>query len=645
METTFRNPVYGYNFPDPFVLKYCGEYWAYGTGAWRDGRWFGILRSRDLARWEEVGGAVEPIPGTWPCRWAPEVSYHNGTFYLYYSIGDEETMELRVATASHPAGPFLDSGRRLSREQFAIDAHIFVDDDGSRYLFYATDYLEHSHIGTGTARVRLVDPLTPAGAPMPVTRPRYDWQVYDPQRAEKGGVRWHTVEGPFVLKHKGRYYQLFSGGNWQNLSYGVGYALADRIDAPDEWFQVADGERVVPILRTVPGKVVGPGHNSVVRGPNNQELFCVYHCWADDKRGRVMAIDRLDWAGERMFLRGPTTTPQPVCPPTFADFFDVAYQGSLGSGWSCVGGSWIAGNGAASQQSHDPASAVCGYAAEHFVAEVSVRALLAGGDGAYGVALGDQARFLIEPGHPRALAQVRQGDGWVTTAIPLPPDFAPAFYHLLRVERNAGRLIVQLDEATARWETWLDLAAPLPLVLITEGAAAAFAGFALGEGWEDLFYPGEAPPEDWGWHGGPGWYVAGGELRSAGAGSLLLKGALPVAYELVVNARLVGEAGSYGFYPAATDSDLGPRIAVEREAGSWVLVAQYADKTRRLALPATFDATDYQQLCALVAGGRIELSWEGQPLGSIPAPAGATHAGLWADGPAAFDLIRVTALM
>ena len=44
----YQNPVYPKSFPDPFVLKYCGEYWAYCTAAWTDGRWFGVLRSRDL---------------------------------------------------------------------------------------------------------------------------------------------------------------------------------------------------------------------------------------------------------------------------------------------------------------------------------------------------------------------------------------------------------------------------------------------------------------------------------------------------------------------------------------------------------------------------------------------------------------------
>ena len=55
-----------------------------------------------------------------------------------------------VAVSKRPDGGFVDAGKRLTFEEFAIDAHVFIDDDGSRYMFYATDFLEHTHIGTGT---------------------------------------------------------------------------------------------------------------------------------------------------------------------------------------------------------------------------------------------------------------------------------------------------------------------------------------------------------------------------------------------------------------------------------------------------------------------------------------------------------------
>jgi hypothetical protein len=147
---------------------------------------------------------------------------------MYYSVGNGEEMQIRAAEARHPAGPFRDCGIRLTREEFAIDPHVFEDAGGSRWLFYATDFLTHTHVGTGTVRDRMDGLLMPSGNPRPVTRARYDWQVYDPARAEKGGVRWHTVEGPFVLRHKRLYYQMFSGGNWKNETYGVSYAVSPR---------------------------------------------------------------------------------------------------------------------------------------------------------------------------------------------------------------------------------------------------------------------------------------------------------------------------------------------------------------------------------------------------------------------------------
>ncbi len=484
----YLNPVYPYSFPDPFVLKFRGEYWAYCTGDWPDGCRFGILHSRDLVHWNPLAGAMERLPGDATCYWAPEVVYDNGRFYLYYSVGNEETMEIRVAVADHPAGPFVDSGRRLTSEPFAIDAHVFVDDDGSRHLFYATDFLDRSHIGTGTVRDRMLDPFTLAGEPAPVALPRHDWHVYHPNRPEKGFVRWHTVEGPFILKRKGLYYEMFSGGNWQNPTYGVSYAVTDRLDRPEEWTQAADGERVLPILRTLEGQVVGPGHNSVVRGPDNRQLFCVYHRWIEEAAGqsaRALAIDPLDWAGERMLVLGPSTGPRPAPePPTFTDFFD----GPLAPGWDCRGGRWESGGGAAAQR-EPGASGEARFAskAESFLVEVSVRALEPSGrQSGFGVGLWgdvDLLRLLLTA--DGAAVYWRGRGPWFERELTLPSDFDPAAFHLVRIEVDGLRVSLALDGLPA-WEG--RLAGPCAGVsLLTEQMAAEFSGFALTAGWEDLF--------------------------------------------------------------------------------------------------------------------------------------------------------------
>jgi beta-xylosidase len=134
-ENYYLNPVYPDTFPDPYVLKHSGEYWAYSTGRCEDDRCFKILHSRDLVNWRVAGSAMDPPFPDATCYWAPEVIYDNGVFFLYYSVGNEQQMQIRAARSKSPEGPFIDSGYKLTTEEFAIDPHVFVDNDGSRYLF------------------------------------------------------------------------------------------------------------------------------------------------------------------------------------------------------------------------------------------------------------------------------------------------------------------------------------------------------------------------------------------------------------------------------------------------------------------------------------------------------------------------------
>jgi GH43 family beta-xylosidase len=676
---TYLNPVYGRDFPDPFILKHAGEYWAYSTGFWRDARAFGVLHSRDLVHWRELEGALTPIDGAHPCYWAPEVTYDNGRFLMYYSVGNEKRMHIRVAVAEHPAGPFVDSGHQLTDAEFAIDPHVFIDADGTRWLFYATDFLTHTHIGTGTVRERMLDPFTLAGDPRPVTRARYDWQVYDPARKEKGGVRWHTVEGPFVLRRKNLYYQMFSGGNWQNLTYGVSYAVSDRIEREDEWEQAADGARVLPILRTVPERVIGPGHNSVVRGPDNQQLFCVYHRW-DGERGRVLAIDRLDWVGERMTVLGATTTPQFAPAPPTVSGFSGEHENDLGEGWTCAGsGLWSVRAGEARQESSAAgatASARCDARASSFILEVSLRALeLDGAEasaGAFGVALlredESELRFTLAPeaNEARVICQLADGTQG-ETRFALPADFAPRAFHLLRLIIDGTQATIFLDERVVRWQGTLN-AAPDSVALVTEeGARAAFKGFELTHGWEELFTQTERTLAARGWrHNLEGWHLQDELLHfddpEGRFNGFISKGPLLESYELVVNVRLEREhlrgMGCYGFYPAysgggadAEAAENDSLIVIERDSNAddkWALVVRSskdASHAQGWPLPESFDPFVMQQFRFRKQGGRLAIQWEATPVCEIETTREATAVGLYAHrAHVAYDMVRVTAL-
>jgi GH43 family beta-xylosidase len=322
MAWTYQNPVWPGYFADPFVLRWRGEYFAYGTAETleRDAggvaRAFKILHSPDCVKWAPVGAALALAPeeGT-RAYWAPEVAEYEGRFFLYYSsapAGSDELHRLRVAVAEHPAGPFVDRGLVMPESVgFSIDAHPFRDPrDGQWYLFFARDYFEE-RTGTGLAVVRLGrDMLRAGGEPRPVLRANADWQIYARDRPLYGRTwkAWHTVEGPCVVEHERRYYCFYSGGNWQTHDYGVSYAVASHPLGP--WEHAPENEAAV--LRQKRGEVLGPGHNSYALGPDGRTELLVYHAWDVEGTARRMCIDRLVWTESGPRCLGPTTARQYV---------------------------------------------------------------------------------------------------------------------------------------------------------------------------------------------------------------------------------------------------------------------------------------------------------------------------------------------
>ena len=306
--TTFANPVHRGYFADPFVLKVDELYFAYGTGAAPGGRPFEVLESADLVHWESLGGALDPLEEEWAIDyWAPEVAFEDNLFHMYYSVGRGDRGHLlRVATASRPEGPFVDADLVLTPDElFAIDAHPFRDDDGQWYLFYARDVLEGERVGTTVAVDRMTSMTSLAGEPRTLLTPSHDWQLNTRARDIYHAVYdWHTLEGPVVRKRAGRYWLFYSAGSWKEAGYGVSYAVADHPMGPYQ-----EPEPGPVILQTIPGEVIGPGHNSIVTGPDGED-WIVYHAWDPAATARQMWIDRLVWGEDGPRRSGPTQGPQ-----------------------------------------------------------------------------------------------------------------------------------------------------------------------------------------------------------------------------------------------------------------------------------------------------------------------------------------------
>jgi beta-xylosidase len=303
---TFQNPVYHDYLADPFCFRHGDWYYAVGTGRAEcyspkfTGPVVPMAKSRDLQHWEPVGRVLELPAEPFTCFWAPEIAEHASQFYMYYHpCLPGKGYHIRVAVADQPDGPYRDSGRALTDNAFSIDSHPFRDDDGQWWLFYATDFLDFddkTFRGTALVVDKLKSMTELAGHPQVVMRAHWPWQRYEAQQKSHGVVAdWYTLEGPTVRKRNGRYYCFYSGGNYQNESYGVDWLEADRIGGP--WREVGC-ERGPQLMRSIPGKVIGPGHHSLVTAPDGTD-YAVYHAWNEARTDRLMCVDRLDWTDGR----------------------------------------------------------------------------------------------------------------------------------------------------------------------------------------------------------------------------------------------------------------------------------------------------------------------------------------------------------
>jgi len=321
MTLQWENPVWSGYLADPHVLHASdGFYYAYGTGLRDD--WhlnkgelpyenhIPVIRSKDLQKWELVGGALPEEEGL-PLkrRWAPEVAEKDGQFYLYYS-GD---MKIRVAGSDHPAGPFKDLGKvLLPAIGFNIDGHPYRDPvSGQWYLFLAKKFKFGEQRGTGLAVVKLNDDMVSVEGPViPITREFRDWQLFNPQEGD------FCVEGATVVHKDGKYWCFYSGGNWQTPTYGVGCLVADAITGPyhDPW-SLERGS----VVCTIPDKLIGPGHNSVILGPDGKTYFMIYHSWNSERTARQMCLDPLVWTDQGPKVVNPGRGPKTVTLPLPAD--------------------------------------------------------------------------------------------------------------------------------------------------------------------------------------------------------------------------------------------------------------------------------------------------------------------------------------
>lgn len=255
------NPVIEGYYADPEGAIFESQYWIYPTysAPFNKQVFFDAFSSADFSNWQKHEKILSIDGVTWikKALWAPSIVKNNDTYYLYFSANNiqnnKEYGGIGVATSKSPAGPFKDAiGRPLIGSIIngaqPIDQFVFRDDDGQFYIYYG---------GWGHCNVALLN------------QDLISLKKFDDGTVFKEITPKNYVEGPFMLKRNGKYYFMWSEGNWTGADYCVAYAISDSPLGPFK--------REGVILKQDSTIGTGAGHHSVIKGKGKNEYYIVYH--------------------------------------------------------------------------------------------------------------------------------------------------------------------------------------------------------------------------------------------------------------------------------------------------------------------------------------------------------------------------------
>jgi hypothetical protein len=280
----------GVSLGDPTVVRDGDSYYMFATGG---GPW----TSDDLIHWK-----FEPIDATGaPVPVAPDVVKYNGYFYIAGN-GTRLYRSGKILGPYKELGPWLDQSGKPFTAIHVFDIDIFVDSDNKPYLYMAKGE-------TGGVWVAPLDPknLTHLLAPPKILFSFDSNRIWERSGDANERTYYSWIEGPWAFKRNGIYYLDFSASGTEWLTYATGVYTAKSPLGPFTYMPQN------PLLRKTAGIVTGPGHGSVIQGPNGnwwQFYLCVL---PTPPGGRRIGMDPIGFdAKGRMLVRNgiPTETPQ-----------------------------------------------------------------------------------------------------------------------------------------------------------------------------------------------------------------------------------------------------------------------------------------------------------------------------------------------
>ena len=228
---------------------------------YEDGKWY-LYSSCGMAYWSEdfIHWNHEKLD-TYDIGYAPTIVKHKGKFLL-------TACSAGIYIADNPLGPFtyIDNFRTVDGEEYYCDdPMLFSDDDDRLYLY--------SGCGGGIKGVELDADKPNQLLHEPKVMFDMDTENHVWERMgdcnQDGSYSW--TEGAWMYKRNGIYYLTYSGPGTEWATYAMGAYKGTSPMGPWTYMETS------PFLSNRHGLVRGPGHGSIVDGPNGT-VWAFYTC-------------------------------------------------------------------------------------------------------------------------------------------------------------------------------------------------------------------------------------------------------------------------------------------------------------------------------------------------------------------------------
>lgn len=307
--STRQTPVH-----DPVMIKQGDKYYLFCTGGG-----IGVFSSTDMENWRKeapvfattpdwVVAAIPSFRGN--SMWAPDISYHNGLYYLYYSVSafgkNTSCIGLVTNKTLHTDDPdylWVDHGKVIQSipgktNWNAIDPNIITDQSGTPWLSFGSFWDGLKIVKLTKDRMAVdedLDKIPTIASRKKDLSVKANMAPTGDNPVDAGG---NAIEAPFIFR-KGAYFYMFASIDYCckgiNSTYKMIVGRSKNVKGP---YLDKEGQS----MATGGGSIVlqgdslwfGVGHNAVCTFNGNDYL--IFHGYDAMDRGRSkLRIEKMTW--------------------------------------------------------------------------------------------------------------------------------------------------------------------------------------------------------------------------------------------------------------------------------------------------------------------------------------------------------------